>query len=116
MLSRGIDIKDIDIVINFDVPGDAEDYVHRVGRTARAASSGLAITLINEADMYKFSRIESLIGKEVKKLPLPEELGEGPQWKPSKRDDGRHFKNKRRNTSKKGNNRGGYKGKKNSRR
>ncbi len=80
VLSRGIDIKDIDIVINYDVPGDAEDYVHRVGRTARAASSGLAITLINEDDMYKFHRIEELIGNEVMKLALPGELGEGPKW------------------------------------
>lgn len=111
VLSRGIDIKDIDIVINFDVPGDAEDYVHRVGRTARAASSGLAITLINETDMYKFSRIESLIGKEVKKLPLPKELGDGPQWKPSQRGGGKHFKNKKRYPrNKKSNNRSGYKG------
>ncbi len=82
VLSRGIDIKDIDIVINFDVPGDAEDYVHRVGRTARAATSGLAITLINNDDMYKFSRIEKLIGYEIMKLPLPEFLGDGPAWQP----------------------------------
>lgn len=80
VLSRGIDIKDIDIVINYDVPGDAEDYVHRVGRTARAATSGLAITLINEGDMYKFHRIEELIGKEVMKLPIPVNLGDGPKW------------------------------------
>ena len=82
VLSRGIDIKDIDIVINYDVPGDAEDYVHRVGRTARAASSGLAITLINERDMMSFSQIEDLIGNEVMKLPLPDGLGEGPKWNP----------------------------------
>ena len=82
VLSRGIDIKDIDIVINYDVPGDAEDYVHRVGRTARAASSGLAITLINERDMMSFRQIEELIGYEVMKLPLPAGLGEGPKWNP----------------------------------
>ncbi len=82
VLSRGIDIKDIDIVINYDVPGDAEDYVHRVGRTARAASSGLAITLINERDMMSFRQIEELIGYEVMKLPLPEVLGKGPKWNP----------------------------------
>lgn len=81
VLSRGIDIKDIDIVINYDVPGDAEDYVHRVGRTARAAATGLAITLVNEPDMLKFHRIEQLIGREVMKLPLPEDLGTGPGWK-----------------------------------
>ncbi len=82
VLSRGIDIKDIDIVINYDVPGDAEDYVHRVGRTARAASSGLAITLINERDMMSFRQIEELIGSEVMKLPLPDGLGDGPPWNP----------------------------------
>jgi len=82
VLSRGIDIKDIDIVINYDVPGDAEDYVHRVGRTARAAASGLAITLINERDMMSFRLIEELIGSEVMKLPLPAGLGDGLQWNP----------------------------------
>ncbi len=116
VLSRGIDIKDIDIVINYDVPGDAEDYVHRVGRTARAASTGLAITLINEDDMYKFSRIEALIGKEVDKLPLPDDLGEGPIWKANQRGGGnRHFKGKKRYPRKGGNNKSknksGYKGK-----
>ena len=81
VLSRGIDIKDINLVINFDVPGDAEDYVHRVGRTARANTTGIALTLINEDDMYKFHQIESLIGEEVFKIPLPPELGKAPEWK-----------------------------------
>ncbi len=94
VLSRGIDIKDIDIVINYDVPGDAEDYVHRIGRTARAATSGLAITLINEEDRYKFHQIEQLIGSEVKKLPLPDFLGEGPKWEIIKRKPFRNNKNK----------------------
>ena len=107
VLSRGIDIKDIDIVINYDVPGDAEDYVHRVGRTARATSTGLAITLINQDDMYKFSRIEALIGKEVDKLPLPKEIGEGPEWKPNQRGAGRNFGNKKRYPRKERNNRDG---------
>ena len=92
VLSRGIDIKDIDIVINYDVPGDAEDYVHRVGRTARAATTGLAITLINEDDMGNFHRIESLIGKEVMKLSLPEKLGAGPVWDPNRRSRRPGFK------------------------
>ncbi len=83
VLSRGIDIKDIDIVINFDVPGDAEDYVHRVGRTARAEASGLAITLINPDDMYKFHKIEELISSEIMKLPLPSSLGNAPKWSTS---------------------------------
>ncbi len=80
VLSRGIDIKDINLVINYDVPNDAEDYVHRVGRTARAETTGVAITLINEEDIYKFKKIETFIEKEVPKIPLPAELGEGPSW------------------------------------
>src|SRR6056297_2452 len=82
VLSRGIDIKDIHLVVNYDVPGDAEDYVHRVGRTARAKSTGVALTLINEQDMYKFHRIEQLIERELIRIPLPKELGDGPQWSP----------------------------------
>ncbi len=82
VLSRGIDIKDIDLVINFDVPNDAEDYVHRVGRTARAKATGVALTLVNEDDMYKFKRIEEFIENEIMKIPLPPQLGEGPKWNP----------------------------------
>ena len=80
VMSRGIDIKDIDLVINFDVPHDAEDYVHRVGRTARAEATGIALTLVSPVDMDKFSKIEHLIGQLVYKIPLPAELGEGPRW------------------------------------
>ena len=80
VMSRGIDIKDINFVINYDVPGDAEDYVHRVGRTARADTKGIALTLVNEDDMYKFDRIEKLIEKKVPRVKLPEALGEGPEW------------------------------------
>lgn len=80
VLSRGIDIKDIDLIINYDAPGDAEDYVHRVGRTARARATGVALTLINPDDMFKFRKIEQLIGNEVMKLPLPPEIGNGPEW------------------------------------
>lgn len=84
VLSRGIDIKDINLVINYDVPKHGEDYVHRVGRTARADTTGVALTLINEKDMYGFAQIEKLIEREVTKLPVPQELGETPQWKVSK--------------------------------
>ena len=80
VMSRGIDIKDIDLVINYDVPHDAEDYVHRVGRTARAEATGIALTLVNPDDMDKFNKIEKLIGQLVFKIPLPMELGEGPKW------------------------------------
>jgi superfamily II DNA/RNA helicase len=81
VLSRGIDIKDINLVVNYDVPGDAEDYVHRIGRTARAETTGAAVTLVNDLDMPKMHRIERLIEKEVFKAPLPEFLGSGPDWK-----------------------------------
>ncbi len=81
VLSRGIDIKDINFVINYDVPGDAEDYVHRIGRTARADTKGVALTLVNEDDMYKFDRIEKLIERKVQRMKLPEALGPGPEWK-----------------------------------
>ena len=89
VLSRGIDIKDINLVINYDVPNDAEDYVHRIGRTARADTTGVALTLINPADMYKFSKIEELIEAEVMKIPLPKFLGDGPAWNPKSRGGGR---------------------------
>lgn len=71
VLSRGIDIKNIDLVINYDVPSDAEDYVHRVGRTARAETTGLAVTLVTRADNHKMDRIEKLIGSKVYNAPLP---------------------------------------------
>lgn len=93
VLSRGIDIKDINLVINFDVPGDAEDYVHRIGRTARANTSGVAITLINKDDMSSFHKIERLIEKDVFKVPLPPGLGEGPKWDPNARK-GKYRKSK----------------------
>jgi superfamily II DNA/RNA helicase len=82
ILSRGIDIENISLVLNYDVPGDAEDYVHRVGRTARAESTGHAITFINEKDQKKFAQIEKLIEREIEKVPLPQELGKSPEWKP----------------------------------
>ncbi|MCB0704033.1 MAG: DEAD/DEAH box helicase [Saprospiraceae bacterium] len=88
VLSRGIDIKDINLVINYDVPGNAEDYVHRIGRTARADTTGVALTLINEHDMADFSQIEKLIEREVMKVPLPPELGQGPEWNPNFRGGG----------------------------
>lgn len=76
VLSRGIDIDGIDLVINFEAPRDAEDYVHRIGRTARAERKGTALTLINHMDLPRLKRIERLIGKEVPKIPLPPGLAE----------------------------------------
>lgn len=84
VISRGIDIKDIDLVINFNVPKDAEDYVHRVGRTARAKSTGVALTLVNNKEMYDFHKIEQFMSKEVIKLTPPPSLGEAPIWKVTK--------------------------------
>ena len=97
VLSRGIDIKGINLVINFDVPRDAADYVHRVGRTARADAKGEAITFISEADIPKFVRIETLIEKSVEKLPLPQELGEAPIWKIPAEKSKKRFYGKRKN-------------------
>ena len=85
ILSRGIDIEDIDLVVNFDVPNDDEDYIHRIGRTARAQADGVAITFINEKEQGKFLGIEELLGKPVMKLQLPVSLGEGPEYNPRRR-------------------------------
>ncbi len=74
VLARGIDINGIDVVINFDVPHDAEDYVHRIGRTARAEASGVALTYINRKDRRRFQRIEEFLTVPVRRLPLPEGL------------------------------------------
>ena len=81
VMSRGIDIKEINMVINYDVPHDAEDYVHRIGRTARANTKGEAFTLVNPKDFGKLRRIERLIEAEVPRLEMPEEFGEAPVWK-----------------------------------
>jgi superfamily II DNA/RNA helicase len=91
VLSRGIDVEGISMVINWDVPPDPEDYVHRIGRTARAATTGTAITFVNELDQKRFSGIENLIGSEIPKLALPEFLGEGPAYTPQTKRKG-HFK------------------------
>jgi len=82
ILSRGIDIDTIDLVINYDVPGDGEDYVHRIGRTARAEADGVAYTLVGEKEQNKFAAIEKLLEKEVEKSSVPAELGESPSYHP----------------------------------
>lgn len=110
VIARGIDIDSISLVINFDVPSDAEDYVHRVGRTARAAQTGVALTFISGDDVNKFYRIEQLIETEVNKLPLPEELGEGPVYAPRKGKP-KGGNNRRWHGKGKGGGKGGPKGK-----
>ncbi len=127
VLSRGIDIKDINLVINYDVPGDAEDYVHRIGRTARAETKGEAITFVNEDDMYKFVRIERLIEREIPKLDNPKEIGEGPKYSSNPSKPKKSFKGKGGNNNRNrkpfnknkggksgGKNKSNYKGKKGS--
>ena len=81
-VSRGIDIDDIRLVINYDVPHDSEDYVHRIGRTARANHDGCAITFVSEKEQTQFKAIENFLGRNIYKIPVPEELGEAPEYNP----------------------------------
>lgn len=92
IVSRGIDVDDIDLIINFDIPSEAEDYVHRVGRTARAEREGLAISFINQDDVFRFKRIEKLIEREIFKIPLPEGFDPGPEYNFSKKTGGKRPK------------------------
>ncbi len=112
LLSRGIDVDNIELIINYDVPHEGEDYIHRIGRTARAESDGVAITLISQEEQYKFSRIEKMLEKEVTKVSAPEEFGDIPAYDPSKnrgRSGGfRGGGNRRSGSSPKGG--GSYKG------
>jgi superfamily II DNA/RNA helicase len=82
ILSRGIDIDTIDLVLNYDVPHDGEDYVHRIGRTARAEAEGMAYTLIGEKEQNRFATIEALLGKPVEKAVVSRELGPTPLYQP----------------------------------
>ncbi len=83
ILSRGIDVDGISLVINYNAPPDPEDYIHRIGRTARAEKAGVAITLVNERDQIKLSKIEDLMGFEVARMTIPSELGPGPEYNPA---------------------------------
>ena len=83
ILSRGIDIDNIGMVLNYDVPHDGEDYVHRIGRTARAAAEGTAITFVSEREQRKLAAIEKLLGKPVPKVAVPEQFGEAPAYNPN---------------------------------
>jgi superfamily II DNA/RNA helicase len=85
ILSRGIDVEGISLVINYTVPHDPEDYIHRIGRTARAETTGTAITFINDKDQRKFADIEDLIEREIPKLSLPTDMGDAPTYQPNKR-------------------------------
>ena len=108
ILARGIDIDDIRIVINYDVPRDCDDYIHRIGRTARAGTKGRAITFVSEEDQEYFKRIEDFIEQDVPKLEVPAELGEAPAYNPeskkeNKKAKGKHNQKKGYNGKPKGN-------------
>lgn len=100
IISRGIDIDDIKIVINYDVPKECEDYIHRIGRTARANNDGLAITLVNEKDQKAFHAIEKFIDKKIYRIPMPEGM-EAPQeivkTADKKKKTGKRMQNRRKN-------------------
>jgi len=113
LLSRGIDVDNIELIINYDVPHEGEDYIHRIGRTARAESDGIAITLISEEEQYKFARIEKLLEKQVTKSMVPPEFGEAPEYDPAKnrgRGGGRRGGGSYRGGSRKGGRNKGGKG------
>jgi superfamily II DNA/RNA helicase len=104
IVARGIDIDDISTVINFDVPHDAEDYVHRIGRTARAERSGLAITLVRGKEVGAFMNIEKFLNRSIEKLELPESLGKGPEYKeqmPKKENRKRRYANHNKKNNRK---------------
>ena len=98
IVARGIDIDDIRLVINYDVPHDCEDYVHRIGRTARANNDGCAITFVSETEQTKFYQIEKFLDKTIYKLQIPDQIGEGPEYKPKTIQNNR----KKRNVKKQG--------------
>ncbi|GAD04423.1 DEAD/DEAH box helicase [Porphyromonas crevioricanis] len=89
IVARGIDVDNVTVVINYDIPRDPEDYVHRIGRTARNNESGLAITLVGESEQYEFSRIEEFLGKKLYQLPIPTHIGATPAYEPNKLKRGR---------------------------
>lgn len=110
IVARGIDIDDIRLVINFDVPHDSEDYVHRIGRTARANNDGVALTFISEKEQSNFKSIENFLEKEIYTIPVPAELGEAPEYKPRSYNNKRGDSSKRRSFGGKRNNNNGKKG------
>lgn len=102
ILARGIDIDDIRLVINYDVPRDCDDYIHRVGRTARAGAEGRAVTLVSVDDQSYFARIEKFMEQEVEKLPIPEHLGEAPTYNPKQNNTSTNKRRPRHHSERKG--------------
>ena len=107
IVARGIDIDDISMVVNYDVPHEPEDYVHRIGRTARAGTDGKAVTFVSKEDQWKFGIIEKFLEYEVRKDAVPESLGDVPEYRPSQRQRGK-FGKKGAGNSKKSSNRQGF--------
>lgn len=99
IVARGIDIDDISMVINYDVPHDVEDYVHRIGRTARADHDGIAITLVRGKEVSNFMDIEKFLGYVVEKMPLPQGLGKAPEYKIISRKKQVNFKRKSKSSN-----------------
>lgn len=95
IVARGIDIDDITMVVNYDVPNECEDYVHRIGRTARAGAEGRALTFVSEHDMYRFGQIEDFLEKSVRKLDVPDEFGPTPHYNPKSRRPSRQGQKRR---------------------
>lgn len=106
IVARGIDIEDIGLVINYDVPHDPEDYIHRIGRTARAAATGSAITFVSVEEQSKFHQIEKFIEREIPKREMPAEVGEGPAYNPSDGRGGRGGRGGKGRGSRKGKSKG----------
>lgn len=96
VVSRGIDIKGLSHVINYNIPEDPADYVHRVGRTARAGNNGIALTLINETEQYRFKAIEELIGYTIEKEKTPETIGSSPDYNPEFRKKKKKYSGNRK--------------------
>ena len=107
IISRGIDIEDIELIVNYDVPNEGEDYIHRIGRTARAQTDGIAITFISKDEQYKFQRIEKLLEKSIRKAEVPEKLGPTPEYNPESNRNGGNRKFHRRKPSNKKKSHGG---------
>ncbi len=105
IVARGIDIDDISMVVNYDVPREAEDYVHRIGRTARANADGKAVTLISSKEQSKFGQIENFLGYEVRKEAVPSELGEAPEYHPGRRQGSGRGRGNRQGNNRRSNNR-----------
>jgi superfamily II DNA/RNA helicase len=104
VVSRGIDVKDINMVINYDLPGDTEAYVHRIGRTARVDTKGESVTFVTPRERHKLKQIEKLIDKPIPRLTLSKELGPFPPWQEKPSHQKKKYKHRSKNNKNKNNN------------